>query len=345
MKTTHLFAIVTAFIMSILTIGCDDGQPLVDNQSFDAGTEQGIQITKQTETDLRVVAVSGDEKVTISIHRNGLRPSDAIRNPDTDSPYDSDILVRNRHGFPFVTSGNHGLPYDPDTGKAISSEKPSSVVHQEQIEDLKFGMATVEQLRGQDISGKQYSWELRSLYYMLDSALKTADDMLDVDSSISAKAVTGESVGVTRQAYTAPYTHKVWIKYIPIFWTAWQGDHSAILLGIYDSLGAFIAQVSTRNHGTEATDPSMYTAWTCPSTYSGRNVVFPAFQPFVNTDTALMGDAGGCNTPYDAIWPTTGGHVCNDDTLAQYWNIKYNQSGTYPTCSDSTLRTSAPLCE
>lgn len=349
MKQVKLCAMFLT-IAALMAAGCG-GEPNAADES------QGIQITKQTETDLRVTTASEDAKASIFIHRNGLRDVDAILDPDIDSPYDSDILVRNRRGFPFVTSGNHGLPNDPDTGKTILSERPSFIDKHEQIEDLQLAIETVERLRAQSVVGVQYNGELRSLFYMLDSALNSANDLLNKTSRTkSPMNMTGplaqrqldgntadkEDVATANQAFTAPYTHTVWIRYSPIFWIAWQGDHSAIKLEISDSLGALIAQISTRNHGMEATDPRMYSVWTCPSTFSGRNVVFPAFQPYVNSDTALSGDAGGCNTSYGFF---SGQHVCNDDSIAQYWNIKYLTTSNYPTCSDSTLRKVAPHCE
>lgn len=346
-----------AFVASILMLGCGDGQSLVDNQAPDAGTTQvaqGVTITKQTEMDLRVVAASGEAKVTITVHRLGLRNPETMQDPSIQSPYDSDIIVRNRYGFPFVTSGNHGLPNDPDTGN-MSMESPKVVNQQQQIEDLQLTTETVVWLQESPGIIEPYGLELRSLYYMVGKAQEGANDIIDgraipepaPQANLSNRSIqsSGEDIAVARQAYTAPYTHEISIQYNPIWWTAWKGDHSAVLLWVFDSVGYFVGMVSTRNHGLEASDPAMWrVASGCPRTWTGRANAMPPLQPYFSTDTYLDGDAGGCSTPY-SISGASYTHVCNDDSLAMYQSVKNNASQLWTTCSDNWLRKVAPYCD
>lgn len=275
--------------------------------------------------------------------------------------------MRNRHDYPFVTSGNHGIPTDPDTGVRLPEQR-TPIVRQEQISDLQLALETVEQLRSQPEVREQYLWELRSLFFMISHALDSAKDteagkvsteptpriedfpqelLVPGTTPISwSQETTGdatqpadEDVAVVRQAFTAPYTHKV-----SIYWgtcCSLPGYHSAVLLEIRDSSGALADSISTRNHGREATDPSLTLSSGCPRTFGGRTNRYPPMQPFILTDLASTGDAGGCNTPYGY---SDYKHVCNDDTIAEFWNVKYNAAAVYGTCSDTTLNYLAPSC-
>lgn len=296
-----------------------------------------ITVSQLSETDFRADAEDGQSRATFIIHRNGLRGADFIRDPIIDSPYDADLIVRNRHGHPFLASGNHGMPPDPETG--TYPEPQTFFSRQEQIDDLRLAVAATEKLQHQQVASKIFGWELRSLYFMAMNGLKDAEEAPSNGTSYSL-GNRGDTTGVISSALTAPYTHTVAIRKAVCCNSL--GEHSAVRLSVKDSAGTFVGAVSTRNHGREADDPSMSNAFNCPQSWGGRNVAFPAFQPYVNTDNAIDGDAGGCNTSYGF---STGQHVCNDDSQAQYWNIKNNTSGTWAVCSDSTLNYWAPYCD
>jgi hypothetical protein len=359
MKHTRLATILLTLLFGVITAGCGAESPA-------DGTEQGIVITRQTETDLRIAAANGESRITVTVHRTGLRETEFILDPGSVSPYEYDLIVRNRHGFPFVTSGNYGMPTDPDAG-GLSLEPTVMLDQREQIGDLQLAIETVMTLQGQPGVSGRFHWELRSLFHLVNSTLNGANDMVDgrivpeptpeaIPPELLAPAppssgaganpakptISGDAgVGVVRQAYTAPFSHRVGIFYDPVFWD-W-GDHSAVFLEIYDCYGTFVGSISTRNHGREATDPAMSSVGgACPKTYGGRANAMPPFQPYVATDTFWYGDAGGCGTSYGF---TSGTHVCNDDSAAEYWNVKYNSASSWATCGDAALRQYAPACD
>lgn len=296
-----------------------------------------IRVTEQTDMDLRVEASRGDAFTSFVVHRNGVRDSDFVRDPDIDSPYDSDLIVRNRHDFPFITSGNHGVPTDPETG--VPDMEPRMSFDQDaQIADLELTVEAAVELCEHDGVGDEFRWELRSLYYLAVASLEGARTALVTEHSDLPQ--TEDGIGVTRQALSGNYIHRVQIRWVDCCWV-W-GHHSAVFLEILDSNYGWVAGISTRNHGREATDGSMSTVNGCPKTFTGRSAASPNFQPFAYTDTFLTGDAGGCWTSYGT---GSGQHVCNDDSYAQYLNIKYDTAAYWSTCNDSTLRQWAPSCD
>ncbi|MEY4722657.1 MAG: hypothetical protein RLZZ324_170 [Candidatus Parcubacteria bacterium] len=312
-------------------------------------------LIKQTEMDFRALTTDGDAEATVVVHRSGYRPAEEILDPNIDTPYDSDMIVLNRQGQPFLSIGDFGQPLNPETGNRYADwERADNQVAQ--VEDLQLALRTLTTLRERPGVGVTYKWELRSLYYLATKTLAGINDISDgtivpeeTPSGPSQQSDVQGEVGKSQWALGAgpPYTHVVTIWYKPLYWTAWQGDHSAVLLRIFDKNGTWQQTISTRNHGREASDPIMdHQAAGCPKAFSNRPNAIPEFQTYVSTDTWGDGDAGGCYTPYDAVYPTTGGHVCNDDTYVEYESIKLNAfTGTWSsTCGDSDLRLTAPGC-
>jgi hypothetical protein len=100
------------------------------------------------------------------------------------------------------------------------------------------------------------------------------------------------------------------------------GEHSAIYVKVYNSSNVYMSTYWTCNHGTCANSGTM-------STYA------------TNTFTTSSFVANGlCTTTYGIL---SGQHVCNDDTYIQYSALQGNTtSPSTATCSDNSLRTSAP---
>jgi hypothetical protein len=315
------------------------------------------------ETGFRIVAFRGDAMATIIVSRGALREEGVEGNPDIDGPYRFDLILRNRYGFPFLTSGMHGVPTDPDLG--TMSLVPNASFHKdEQRDDVVLITDALNQIASQQL-GEDFRWEVRSLQSLVGHAIAaleavpashdSAETPLEmpaefrgiVETDALDEAVvtppSADGIGVVRQALGSTFTHKVYIKKGPCFFCGDTGEHSAVLLDVYYDGGSYIGSVSTQNHGREATDGSMSTAYNCPKTYTGRSVAFPNFQPYISTDywLGIYGDAGGCGTSYGL---TSGKHVCNDDSLAQYYNIKYNTTASWSFCGDSSLAYWAPYC-
>jgi hypothetical protein len=333
------WAVMIATCCSGFLVGCGPGEA-----ADVAQPGLGLTVTRQSEMDLTVVAQEGEAQVTLVVRRLGLRGTDFVRDPEVDSPYDADLTVRNRHGQPFLTSGEHG-PSSAATADELSTEPLVAPDHEEQVADLQLAVEAVERLRATTAVGTAFSWELRSLHYLAASALERADDALK--GEIPASAGMMERAGMTKLQALSPigggFTHRVSIRYTSC--CVALGNHSAVLLEVFDSAGTFVGMVSTRNHGRDATDPSMVTATGCPRSFGGRATAFPNFRPYYATDAdwnGAWGDGGGCETPYGF---TPGRHVCNDDSQAQYWNLKYGVAGTWATCSDRSLRWWSPYCD
>lgn len=122
----------------------------------------------------------------------------------------------------------------------------------------------------------------------------------------------------------ASYTQKLYRKKK----AAWNlssstlGEHSAVYVYVYSSSGALVSSYYTCNHGTCANSSSM-------STYKSGSY----------TTSGIVANYL-CSTSWGL---TSGTHTCNDDTLMQYYVLFYNTtSPTSSTCSDSSLRKTAP---
>lgn len=116
-----------------------------------------------------------------------------------------------------------------------------------------------------------------------------------------------------------------------------DAQHSAVRMCSYrvsTTCGeSLVGCKSSCNHGTCWS--SMVTT-SCSYKSGWRSNTYP---PFQNTASGT----GACTTAYGFC---SGTHVCNDDSLVQLNNVRYNTSysSTGGTCGDSTLRLYAPAC-
>ena len=304
----------------------------------------------------------GAAHATVVIKRKGLLDKDAALDPEIDSPYNNDVVIYNRHGNPIGTNNANSVPVvDPATGnitaqKSLQDFTPTQPTQAEQIEDLQSALNTIKSMKLDKNIGKKFRWELRTAESLAQWGLDHANDKIEgrvkVEATPDLKAVDSKISGVisinrmyslsgASAAAGYDYTYQTYIRWKNCCWSF--GQHSAVLVNIYYTFtGVYAGSVSTRNHGTEASDSSMLTAANCPKAWSGRTSAYPYFQPYVGSDTYGTGDAGGCGTAYGL---TSGLHVCNDDSLAEYSNLKYNSVSSWLTCNDSSLRTTAPSCD
>lgn len=354
--SSHLMLCLTS--LALYDAGCG-----TDERVEGANNDLRIESNRVSEGGFKYIVSRNSSLVTLTVQRTSLKGATPVGDPEIDSPYDSDIILRNRHGFPFLTSSNHGIPKDPE-GEVLSMVPNAVFIHSEQLEDLQLIVDAADALRDRQDVRTLFRWEIRRLRSMAAFALQNANNILNgITASEPTPTVQEFEVGLISRAdsnkdlrpsanirntemssvLSSTFTHQVQIRRGPCFFCGDTGEHSAVLLSVYYDSGGFIGSVSTQNHGREATDPSMTTAYNCPRSYSGRSIAFPNFQPYVSTDLLLgvYGDAGGCHTGYGV---TSGHHVCNDDSQAEYNNIKYNLSGTWQFCQDSTLAFWAPYC-
>jgi hypothetical protein len=308
-----------------------------------------IRKLQYSDTGFTAVVTRGDAQVTIDLERAGRHDMDLLQHPEDVEPFVSNFRVYNRSGYPFIIVGDGMLSVNPETGQ-VDIAPPAHVDHQNQLNDLRLVLDAIGLLASQSRAGTEFKTDLARIGNAASAAIDNADAVFDgriaAPTSDAARinsrsALMELATGQVGQALTTTYIQNFFIKYKPSFWI--YGDHSAVKIDVYYSSGQYIGYLSTRNHGTEADDPSMTTVSGCPRAFYNRPTTLPPIQPFVSTDTSYNGDAGGCSTSYG--WVGSNVHVCNDDSLAMLHMAINNAVITNdPTCSDGTLRNYAPSC-
>lgn len=359
----HTNNATTRLIMGFLTcvlLGTGCTAPMAVN------TEPRLTHLEQTESSFVATVEHNASRITILVERSGPRAEGFTRDPEIDSPFESDISIRNRYDYPFLRTFSGDVPAVLEDSNEANAA-PSHISQDEQLEDLRLVIDATTILENHADIGERFRWELREVRNMaagsLERALDASDGHIIPRSTPDAREIESETIGsisvinegtegatlrssdsvsASRAYLGSTYIHVASIRWANCCWGF--GQHSAVLVDVYTDTWMFVGTISTKNHGREANDSSMAVASGCPVAWGGRANVMPPLQPYVSTDTYDAGDAGGCGTPYDAIPPTTGGHVCNDDSLVEYWHVKYNASGSWATCGDSTLRDTAPSC-
>lgn len=367
---TNVFRLMAgAMFLLLLGVGCSAPSSPAETEEQERDTPELVSL-EQTESSFTAVVERGDAHVTIDVQRKGPRVEGFIRDPEIDSPFESDATIRNRHGWPFVRSYGGDVPVNAAENQSL--EPPREANQEEQMADLQLAIDAALMLRNNPDIGERFRWELGEVLSMARSALDGANDILDgkiipqptpdlneikseaigpvtsAESSISDNQETGEdlprlsgsrSLKSFIASSSSSYYHSASVRWTNCCWGF--GQHSAVLQKTFSSAGAFLNQTSTRNHGRESTHSSMADASGCPKAWGLRSNYWPPLQPYLATDYFADGNAGGCGTSYGL---TSGTHVCNDDSQADYWHVKYNGYGSWATCGDSTLRASAPSC-
>jgi hypothetical protein len=165
--TSHRLAALSALLV-FLGAGCAAPAPV----------DTGVRIidVQQTGTTLKAAVVRGAAHVTIAINRPATMGKLLRGNQPAGEKYEPGVVARNRRGFPFLASSM--TPEMVDEANATASTSESSI-QGEQLEDLRLVKDATRELQDRpDIDGR-YRDDLRSLYFMADSALKGANDMLE----------------------------------------------------------------------------------------------------------------------------------------------------------------------
>ncbi|TAK04043.1 hypothetical protein EPO34_02710 [Patescibacteria group bacterium] len=348
--TTTVLALATA--VSLVGMGCAVQDPANETALSDVQmVSKEISATK-----LKVVVERGEARVSIEFERGPLRPESWLGNPDEESSTLDDLLVADRNDLVFLTQFGGDTALDPDVGERIRPP-PDDLNMKQRYEDLVLARDAADFLENDEEILAQFKWSLEGLRDIANITLQdetwrgvklpAADpqpDVSEVEDQANGEILDFSSMMQGFTATSVRYMHRAYIRWKPCCWSF--GEHSAALVFVYNSSGtALLKTIDTKNHGTAATHNSMFDAAGCPKTWGDRSNYLPPLQPFKSSDTFLYGNAGGCSTPYDAIEPTTGGHVCNDDSMAEYFNTKYNASSSWATCGDSTRRELHPTCD
>ncbi len=313
----------------------------------------------------------GETSITVHLLRGPPRVDGWFGDLVIDPPFEVNLLVTDQNGSPVLAEvGGDLLPGDWADAFRIA---PSGVLLDGRRVDLDIALEAASLLEADQRVAPLFHWHLSALRNL-------AHDALD-DETFHGKLITGEptpsfSDAVRRtlvdiqtlesEGTTIPradtsddswpvgpaasesiplsvvtYQHRADIRKATCCWSF--GQHSAVQVRTYNSAGnSLLITVNTNNHGRSASDPSMTSSSGCPKTWSGRTNLSPPTQPFLGMDNFSSGNAGGCGTSYGT---TSGTHVCNDDSAAEYWHVKYNASASWVTCGDQSLRSSAPSCD
>lgn len=131
----------------------------------------------------------------------------------------------------------------------------------------------------------------------------------------------GDETGEPPPPPSGSYRHKTHIYTAPLFWG--YADHSAVKVN---------SCRSTSPPTMDVTRPTSSMSLSCYENFRGRSNATPVLWDNV------------CDS-YSGSGVTSGTHVCNDDTYAEYGNVHDNYIvGAWSTCTDSSLRKSAPTC-
>lgn len=353
-STLWAFKLGTVLAMAALTVpGCT-----ADTADAPDGAAFSLKITALSAERLTATATEADAEVQLELLRGALRMN-WHGDPAHDGNYEGDSLVTDAQGRAFLTA------FGGDT--AVDSSWIDRI-HQIQgdvdPEQRKANFTLAAKAGDSLAADPKVDFELRRLAG--DVAYSARNTLVDWnthgapigepatptsdETTLNEAPPTGDTqrspdgVSLNRQSLAvATYVHQIYIRKASCCWSF--GEHSATRLRVFNSSGTLLNDVKSNNHGRRVDDASMSTAEGCPRSWSGRSNQLPSFRPYQQWDTSVGGNAGGCATPYEDLPLTDGGHVCNDDSLAQYWNVKSNAALTWSTCSDDTLRTNAPTCD
>jgi hypothetical protein len=332
--TQLAWAIVALSLTTLVACAAPDGDALV------------LDVHDDGHGALQVRATADDLEILIEWRRGRVRPESWIGDARREGRFEGDTLVADSQGRLLLLELGGDAAVDSTWMQRLS--EPHGLIDPEQRRrELQLAVTVGERLGDGPVLDLEARRLARDLAVSARATLADFDDgarvVQDAHTVIDADASIGEGPAVVEQALAAPtYTHQIYIRWAACCWNF--GEHAATRLRIFNASGQLVTELKTNNHGRAVDDPSMTTAQGCPKSWSGRSNQLPPFQPFRTADTAEPGNAGGCSTRYDDLPPTAGGHVCNDDAIAQYANVKFNASMLWGTCSDATLRVRHPTC-
>lgn len=341
MKPNPYSTIILALAL-VSPIGCVDGEDDLQQRS---ATQDPFSLT-YSQDELVASLEFDDSFVLVRFRKGEPRPRDFRRDPTIDSPHIFDTALQDRNGALLHLQMGGDMLIDPHWIDLMVPPPETSTLD-ERHEDILLTLDLLDQLESRPGPGREFFWEIKSLRTALETTLRevsfSGPQNLNAEPSLPpvGTAQTEQEALLPPPSQLTTYTHEVQIRSGPCCWN-W-GEHSAVLVRVYDdSSQSFLTSIETGNHGRQPLHPSMSTAAFCPKAWSGRLNFAPVVQPYILTDTAWDGDAGGCNTPYGI---TSLKHVCNDDSLAQFLNVKNNSAASnWLTCGDGMLRAAAPHC-
>jgi hypothetical protein len=298
---------------------------------------------------LGIDAARGSVRVRLELRRGASRPAAWQGDLRHDGQYEGDVMVLDAQGRPvLVELGGHAAV---DAAWQERIERVQGPIDPKlRRRELELAGEAATQLAAAGRLDHESQLLIAGLASSIRATLDGFDDGPEVVASAEPSPADGSDagtgsalgrVGRLGQALGAGYVHQVYVRGAACCWPGYQ--HSSTRLRIFDAYGVLVSDLKTRNHGRWVDDPSMRTAVGCPRAYRGRANQTPLYVPYLATDSFGDGRAGGCQTAYGVL---SGEHVCNDDSFAQYSNVRDNPFlvPSYATCSDTTLRGTTPTC-
>jgi len=324
--------------------GADQAQtPTSSPPTLNAGEnveQDGIELAVLESSDERLSVRASDESasVIITLAKGSMRPINYVGDVALDGYFEGDVMVESEEGYPFLLQIGGDELVD-ESWRTRLDAGPGSFDIEQRKSELSLATRSAEILANVRV-GEEHKRLARDLagHARLSLHEWTTDGAPQGDEQPST--VLPDTID---KAAAVTYVHQVFIRRGNCCWAF--GEHSSTRLKIFNNAGGLVADISTNNHGRNATDASLTTAAGCPDSWSGRTNKFPPFQPHKHEDLTVNGisggGSGGCKTSYGVA---SGQHVCNDDSLAEYTNVARNQAMIWATCNDSGLRSVAPRC-
>ena len=324
------------------------GEEFPDLESDDAS---GLQFSRPGQSAVDIDTESGEVSVHIELRQGPRRPAEWRGDPANEGEFEGDVLLSDSQGRVMLVEVGGHQPVDP-TWPARMAAEHGRVDPTLRKQELALAITAAKQAALSPQLNAEEKILAQGLVVSAGATLAEFDTgkeaLRDAESSswhhwhpFHDHDQAGEDHSARQKsALAGPYVHQVYIRSASCCWSF--GIHSATRLRIFDSAATLLADYKTRNHGRLVDDASMATVSGCPKSFSPRSNMVPPYQPYVTTDLdGTYNMAGGCNTPNGT---TNGTHTCNDDSYAQYTNVKNNATSAYSICSDNILTSVAPTC-
>lgn len=270
-----------------------------------------------------------DTLIEIQLERGGRRDQDLLdRHPEL-SEYESDVRVLDAGGLTFVSAIAGDDWVNPDWGTDYWNATGGGDVNRDSEFELLAGAAD----KIGELTLPDFDVEIGDV-----AAIARFHDLGRMKAELSAADLEEPSEppppSATYSHYAAQFSASRW-------WGSY--DHSGVYAMAYTgslSSPSIRSTVLRGNHGALPTDSAM--SLYCSKSWSGRTSTTLYAAPYTDNSYGTS-QGGGCSTSYGAIFDN-GNHVCNDDSHAEYGNVKNNSYSVWAVCSDNDLNLAADSC-
>lgn len=291
----------------------------------------------------------GDDMLFFASALGPCKPVDAVvpehcSNTLGDTGRETDAMILDRNGVPFIVAIGGDAFIDPTWAATIAEGVGRPIDETSRPNDYELAVLLGRSLaasRERDSSGDRLELQaVRDLASSIDinairARLHPEPDIIGVDPYDHPDLLTG---GATSDAGPR-YLHYIAVYSGWVDWTFGIGKHSATLTLVYNESWVPIASYKRGNHGRYHNASGM--SFFCDYLSGWRSNVIPHITPHFSSDCYGATCGGGCSTSYGI---SDGKHVCNDDSHAEFGNVKYNADLSWGVCSDKNLNNYPDSC-